>query len=153
MFIEFCLLLFFKYLNFSNSATSYCYVFVLLQFCNHTSSHSQVMLFYFYYFFKFLLCGHVIIPFIIVCLCVKQWNVGLILSYSLFIPSLTPGILYVKQNGKLLRSLKSHTVAVVCLNWEEDGHLIRVCFHLSICIPCTFLILMDKLDSWNEYHF
>ncbi|GMP74855.1 hypothetical protein CsSME_00032130 [Camellia sinensis var. sinensis] len=24
-------------------------------------------------------------------------------------------------NGKLLRSLKSHTVAVVCLNWEEDG--------------------------------
>ncbi|KAH7545917.1 hypothetical protein FEM48_Zijuj01G0145100 [Ziziphus jujuba var. spinosa] len=25
------------------------------------------------------------------------------------------------QNGKLLRSLKSHTVAVVCLNWEEDG--------------------------------
>uniref|UniRef100_A0A2N9GPG9 Anaphase-promoting complex subunit 4-like WD40 domain-containing protein n=1 Tax=Fagus sylvatica TaxID=28930 RepID=A0A2N9GPG9_FAGSY len=29
------------------------------------------------------------------------------------------------ENGKLLRSLKSHTVAVVCLNWEEDGHLIR----------------------------
>ncbi|KAG5561959.1 hypothetical protein RHGRI_004856 [Rhododendron griersonianum] len=25
------------------------------------------------------------------------------------------------QNGKLLRSIKSHTVAVVCLNWEEDG--------------------------------
>ncbi|GMP74851.1 hypothetical protein CsSME_00032130 [Camellia sinensis var. sinensis] len=25
------------------------------------------------------------------------------------------------ENGKLLRSLKSHTVAVVCLNWEEDG--------------------------------
>lgn len=25
------------------------------------------------------------------------------------------------ENGKLLRSLKSHTVAVVSLNWEEDG--------------------------------
>ncbi|KAH9796737.1 Anaphase-promoting complex subunit 4 [Citrus sinensis] len=25
------------------------------------------------------------------------------------------------ENGKLLRSLKSHTVAVVCLNWEEDA--------------------------------
>ncbi|GKV41272.1 hypothetical protein SLEP1_g48828 [Rubroshorea leprosula] len=29
------------------------------------------------------------------------------------------------ENGKLLRSLKSHTVAVVSLNWEEDGQLIR----------------------------
>lgn len=28
------------------------------------------------------------------------------------------------ENGRLLRNLKSHTVAVVCLNWEEDGHLI-----------------------------
>ncbi|XP_062087338.1 anaphase-promoting complex subunit 4 [Humulus lupulus] len=27
------------------------------------------------------------------------------------------------ENGKLLRSLKSHNVAVVCLNWEEDGHI------------------------------
>ncbi|KAJ9153430.1 hypothetical protein P3X46_026871 [Hevea brasiliensis] len=27
------------------------------------------------------------------------------------------------ENGKLLRSLKSHAVAVVCLNWEEDGQL------------------------------
>lgn len=25
------------------------------------------------------------------------------------------------ENGKLLRSLKSHSVAVVCLNWEEDA--------------------------------
>ncbi|XP_020873290.1 anaphase-promoting complex subunit 4 isoform X2 [Arabidopsis lyrata subsp. lyrata] len=25
------------------------------------------------------------------------------------------------ENGKLLRSLKPHSVAVVCLNWEEDG--------------------------------
>ncbi|KAI3904656.1 hypothetical protein MKW98_014836 [Papaver atlanticum] len=25
------------------------------------------------------------------------------------------------ENGKLLRSIKSHNVAVVCLNWEEDG--------------------------------
>ncbi|XP_031125914.1 anaphase-promoting complex subunit 4 isoform X1 [Ipomoea triloba] len=24
------------------------------------------------------------------------------------------------ENGKLLRSIKSHTVAVICLNWEED---------------------------------
>ncbi|XP_020541301.1 anaphase-promoting complex subunit 4 isoform X2 [Jatropha curcas] len=30
------------------------------------------------------------------------------------------------ENGKLLRSLKSHTVAVVCLNWEEDGQLKRI---------------------------
>ncbi|GAV58851.1 WD40 domain-containing protein/Apc4_WD40 domain-containing protein/Apc4 domain-containing protein [Cephalotus follicularis] len=29
------------------------------------------------------------------------------------------------ENGKLLRSLKSHTAAVVCLNWEEDRQLIR----------------------------
>ncbi|KAF5728954.1 Transducin/WD40 repeat-like superfamily protein isoform 1 [Tripterygium wilfordii] len=29
------------------------------------------------------------------------------------------------ENGKLLRSLKSHTVAVVCLNWEEDRQLVQ----------------------------
>ncbi|XP_040935424.1 anaphase-promoting complex subunit 4 isoform X2 [Gossypium hirsutum] len=29
------------------------------------------------------------------------------------------------ENGKLLRSLKSHTVAVVSLNWEEDGQVIK----------------------------
>ncbi|XP_050367855.1 anaphase-promoting complex subunit 4 [Argentina anserina] len=29
------------------------------------------------------------------------------------------------ENGKLLRSLKSHSVAVVSLNWEEDGHMTR----------------------------
>ncbi|KAK9936264.1 hypothetical protein M0R45_013113 [Rubus argutus] len=29
------------------------------------------------------------------------------------------------ENGKLLRSLKSHTVAVVSLNWEEDGQMTR----------------------------
>ncbi|KAL5839669.1 hypothetical protein ACOSQ4_012277 [Xanthoceras sorbifolium] len=29
------------------------------------------------------------------------------------------------ENGKLLRSVKSHTVAVVCLNWEEDGQLTK----------------------------
>ncbi|KAJ7946905.1 Anaphase-promoting complex subunit 4 [Quillaja saponaria] len=29
------------------------------------------------------------------------------------------------ENGKLLRSLKSHTAAIVCLNWEEDNQLIR----------------------------
>lgn len=29
------------------------------------------------------------------------------------------------ENGKLLRSLKSHAVAVVCLNWEEDAQQIR----------------------------
>ncbi|XP_054802948.1 anaphase-promoting complex subunit 4 isoform X2 [Prosopis cineraria] len=28
------------------------------------------------------------------------------------------------ENGKLLRSLKSHCAAIVCLNWEEDSHLI-----------------------------
>ncbi|OVA10233.1 Anaphase-promoting complex subunit 4 [Macleaya cordata] len=30
-----------------------------------------------------------------------------------------------KSNGKLLRSIKSHSVAVICLNWEEDGQLTR----------------------------
>ncbi|XP_039008859.1 anaphase-promoting complex subunit 4-like [Hibiscus syriacus] len=29
------------------------------------------------------------------------------------------------ENGKLLRSLKSHNVAVVSLNWEEDGQAIK----------------------------
>ncbi|XP_022720526.1 anaphase-promoting complex subunit 4-like isoform X2 [Durio zibethinus] len=29
------------------------------------------------------------------------------------------------ENGKLLRSLKSHTVAVMYLNWEEDGQVTR----------------------------
>ncbi|XP_039049767.1 anaphase-promoting complex subunit 4-like isoform X2 [Hibiscus syriacus] len=29
------------------------------------------------------------------------------------------------ENGKLLRSLKSHIVAVVSLNWEEDGQVIK----------------------------
>ncbi|KAI5656969.1 hypothetical protein M9H77_25762 [Catharanthus roseus] len=28
------------------------------------------------------------------------------------------------ENGKLLRSIKSHTVAVMCLNWEEDGQTV-----------------------------
>lgn len=45
-------------------------------------------------------------------------------------------ILNARQNGKLLRSLKSHTVAVVSLNWEEDGQMTRV---------CAKLILMDKI--------
>ncbi|KAK7842495.1 anaphase-promoting complex subunit 4, partial [Quercus suber] len=39
--------------------------------------------------------------------------------------TISPVSLHDVENGKLLRSLKSHTVAVVCLNWEEDGHLIR----------------------------
>ncbi|PKI41395.1 hypothetical protein CRG98_038218, partial [Punica granatum] len=29
-------------------------------------------------------------------------------------------LLHDVENGKLLRSLKFHTAAVVCLNWEED---------------------------------
>lgn len=32
--------------------------------------------------------------------------------------------LYDVENGKLLRSLKSHCAAIKCLNWEEDSHLI-----------------------------
>ncbi|KAG2249175.1 hypothetical protein Bca52824_088803 [Brassica carinata] len=31
------------------------------------------------------------------------------------------GTIALHDNGKLLRSLKPHDVAVVCLNWEEDG--------------------------------
>ncbi|CAK8577794.1 unnamed protein product [Lathyrus sativus] len=33
--------------------------------------------------------------------------------------------LYDVENGKLLRSVKSHCAAIVCLNWEEDNHLIN----------------------------
>ncbi|XP_012572497.1 anaphase-promoting complex subunit 4 isoform X3 [Cicer arietinum] len=29
-----------------------------------------------------------------------------------------------KWNGKLLRSLKTHCASIICLNWEEDSHLI-----------------------------
>ncbi|XP_045824082.1 anaphase-promoting complex subunit 4 [Trifolium pratense] len=32
--------------------------------------------------------------------------------------------LYDVENGKLLRSLKSHCAAIICLNWEEDSHVI-----------------------------
>ncbi|WJX46256.1 hypothetical protein P8452_33075 [Trifolium repens] len=28
------------------------------------------------------------------------------------------------ENGKLSRSLKSHCAAIICLNWEEDSHVI-----------------------------
>nr|AGN12862.1 putative anaphase-promoting complex subunit 4 [Leavenworthia alabamica] len=35
---------------------------------------------------------------------------------------LEDGTIALHDNGKLLRSLKPHAVAVVCLNWEEDGH-------------------------------
>jgi hypothetical protein len=45
--------------------------------------------------------------------------------------------MHIDQNGKLLRSLKSHTVAVVCLNWEEEGQLIRVCRFLSPLMSST----------------
>ncbi|XP_039115424.1 anaphase-promoting complex subunit 4 isoform X1 [Dioscorea cayenensis subsp. rotundata] len=31
--------------------------------------------------------------------------------------------LYDVENGKLLRSVKSHSAAVICLNWEEDAQL------------------------------
>ncbi|WZZ25145.1 hypothetical protein YC2023_008546 [Brassica napus] len=34
---------------------------------------------------------------------------------------LEDGTIALHDNGKLLRSLKPHDVAVVCLNWEEDG--------------------------------
>ncbi|KAK9936262.1 hypothetical protein M0R45_013111 [Rubus argutus] len=49
------------------------------------------------------------------------------------------------ENGKLLRSLKSHTVAVVSLNWEEDGQMTRGCCHLSNCRPYINLIMMDEI--------
>ncbi|KAI9121353.1 hypothetical protein K1719_008386 [Acacia pycnantha] len=36
------------------------------------------------------------------------------------------------ENGKLLRSLKSHSAAIVCLNWVEDSHLItNDCGHMA----------------------
>ncbi|CAM8924246.1 unnamed protein product [Rhodiola kirilowii] len=31
------------------------------------------------------------------------------------------------ENGKLLRSSKSHAVAVTCLHWEEDGRVLPAC--------------------------
>ncbi|XWS18307.1 hypothetical protein CRYUN_Cryun32bG0032800 [Craigia yunnanensis] len=39
------------------------------------------------------------------------------------------------ENGKLFRSLKCHTVAVVPLNWEEHGQVIRNIHKLSIPSP------------------
>lgn len=47
--------------------------------------------------------------------------------------------LFLIQNGKLLRSLKSHTAAVVSLNWEEDAPVQLVWF--------TFINLIKML--WN----
>ena len=35
------------------------------------------------------------------------------------------------QNGKILRTIKSHDVAIVCLNWAEDDLLSRVHYCLS----------------------
>lgn len=38
------------------------------------------------------------------------------------------------QNGKLLRSIRSHNAAVVCLNWEEDAQPIGVRYFLLLVI-------------------
>lgn len=59
------------------------------------------------------------------------------MKFLLFMPSLITDILYVKQNGRLLRSLKSHTAAVLCLNWAEDNNLINVCLSFLIFL-CAF---------------
>ncbi|KAJ8472225.1 hypothetical protein OPV22_026568 [Ensete ventricosum] len=32
-------------------------------------------------------------------------------------------LLHDVENGKLLKSIKSHSVAVICLNWEEEAHI------------------------------
>lgn len=71
-------------------------------------------------------------------------NFFLLFSYA-FLILLFFLLFNARQNGKLLRSLKSHTVAVVSLNWEEDGQMTRVCCHLSNCRPYINLILMDEI--------
>lgn len=64
-------------------------------------------------------------------LCVKM-NYILNLSCCIVILfMLSVVLLNVNQNGKLLRSVKSHTVAVVCLNWEEDRHHKKVFASIS----------------------
>ncbi|KAJ8761689.1 hypothetical protein K2173_004465 [Erythroxylum novogranatense] len=45
------------------------------------------------------------------------------------------------ENGKLLRSLKSHTVAVVCLNWEVDGWPLAD-------DPCNFRTYEDRTSRF-----
>lgn len=44
------------------------------------------------------------------------------------------------QNGKLLRSVKSHSVAVICLNWEEDDELgqVTIVFNFNVFNPLLF---------------
>ncbi|CAL9769384.1 unnamed protein product [Musa acuminata subsp. burmannicoides] len=34
-------------------------------------------------------------------------------------------LLHDVENGKLLKSIKSHSVAVICLNWEEEAHIVK----------------------------
>nr|CAB3451298.1 unnamed protein product [Digitaria exilis] len=43
-------------------------------------------------------------------------------------------LLHDVENGKMLRTIKSHDVAIVCLNWEEDDPLSRVHYFLSYSI-------------------
>lgn len=54
-------------------------------------------------------------------------------------------VFIVNQNGKMLSSLKSHNVAVVCLNWEEDGQHIAVCLFQFYCGQHANLSLIDEI--------
>jgi hypothetical protein len=58
------------------------------------------------------------------------------------------------QNGKMLRTIKSHDVAIVCLNWAEDDPLSRVHYclshfkcHIITHVTCSREIFSSSMKS------
>ncbi|KAG5522343.1 hypothetical protein RHGRI_034504 [Rhododendron griersonianum] len=58
-----------------------------------------------------------------------------------------------RKNGKLLRSIKSHTVAVVCLNWEEDGTKNDLHSQLKELIPEQQVLKCRILFRYSSHMF
>lgn len=79
-----------------------------------------------------------------------MWFLAVSNGIGFYFGCLTSFVVGKLQNGKLLKSIKSHTVAVVCLNWEEDGRPMGV-FFLSIAQPrhltIIFLFLVFQLHA------
>lgn len=61
-----------------------------------------------------------------------MWFLAVSYGSGFYFGSLTSFVVGKLQNGKLLKSIKSHTVAVVCLNWEEDGRPMGVFFFVNL---------------------